>query len=331
MKRSCLIVVCLLLCVINSYSQKDSTTVNIDDKTLKVVNGNDSTRVYVNNARIKNVGHGKDTTSFRIGNKLVLITNSQDGTAIKIKKFNKNDTTANVFKNDSPEDEDSSEDICENKTDHTANYRRFKGHYAGIELGLNNYVTSGVSLLSSSPANFMSVKTSRSLDFNINIFQHSFGLISDKFGAVTGLGFEFCNYYFENNNTLGIDSATGNTVGLNYPAHDAIQITKLATIFLTVPLILEFKTNAGIHLSAGIVGSLKLGDHTKVVYNDQGASKTDKNYDDFNLNPFRYGATFRIGYNEWEIFANYTFTPLFESGKGPVLYPIAVGLALEFE
>lgn len=326
MKKTYLILAGLMLYMITLYSQADSTTVKVDDNTLTVVKDKDSTRVIVDNNTISNVEHKKDTTRLRIGNKMVIITKTANGTVINIKTKGQNDTVSDI-KNDDFED-NGYEDNNKNNYD---KHHRFKGQYAGIELALNNFADNNFSIVRNSSNSFMNIRTSRSLDFNINVFQHSFGIVSDKFGAVTGLGLELCNYYFENNNTLGKD-INGNTIGYYYNLKDtAIEKSKLATVFLTIPIIFEIKFNDGINFSAGIIGALKLGDHTKVIYTANGNEKTAKNYDDFNLNPFRYGVTARVGYHSLLVFANYYLTPLFESNKGPLLYPIAIGLALEFE
>jgi hypothetical protein len=84
--------------------------------------------------------------------------------------------------------------------------------------------------------------------------------------------------------------------------------------------------NNTINLGAGVVGALKLGSKTKVVYNDDGKEK-HKNKDDFSLNLLRWGSTVRVGYEGFQIYGTCYFTELFEAGKGPVLYPYEIGIS----
>jgi opacity protein-like surface antigen len=207
----------------------------------------------------------------------------------------------------------------------------FKGHWTGIELGLNNYLNKDYSMGPGTDAEYMSLNSSRSIDVNLNFVQHSFGIIGNRFGMVTGLGFEFYNYFFRHNNTI-----VTNDQGIigSYP-FDSIHLerSKLTMTFLTVPLLFEFQfpghlnNSHRIRIAVGVIGGLKLGSHTKVVYEQNGDKKKDKNHDDFSINPFRYGFTARLGYKHINIFSDFYPVPLFEKGKGPVLYPFSVGLA----
>ena len=105
--------------------------------------------------------------------------------------------------------------------------------------------------------------------------------------------------------------------------------------YLRVPLILEVQFPSTIrakrvYISAGVVAGLKLGSHTKVVYKADGGKSKDKNNDDFNISPFRYGVTARVGYGGFSLFGDYYFSPMFVKDKGPSLNPFTVGLALAF-
>ena len=120
-----------------------------------------------------------------------------------------------------------------------------------------------------------------------------------------------------------------------YPKNVSIDKSKLATTFLTLPILLEIQLpgehrNKRLNITTGVVFGLKLGSHTKVVYKVNGNEGTDKINNDFNINTLRYGYTARVGYGALSVFANYYATPMFEKNKGPELYPIAVGLALNF-
>ena len=82
--------------------------------------------------------------------------------------------------------------------------------------------------------------------------------------------------------------------------------------------------NKRIYLSAGVIGGLKLGSHTKVKIN----GNKSKNHDDFNINPFRYGTTARIGYKGINLFGTYYYSSFFKDGRGPQMYPFTIGIGL---
>ena len=67
--------------------------------------------------------------------------------------------------------------------------------------------------------------------------------------------------------------------------------------------------------------------NTKIKYTEAGNKSKEKNKSDFNLSPFRWGFTARVGYKWIGIYANYYMTSLFKPTMGPELYPFAAGIA----
>jgi len=267
-----------------------------------------------------------DTTKIRIGKKSIKVINDGEDTYISV--IDSKDEKNHDFDFEI-EDED-----MKFKKERKSN--KFKGHWAGIELGLNNF--------DGNVPGFMELNSNRSFNWNINVFQHSFGLFSRHVGLVTGLGFEFNNYRFDNASTLEKDN-NGFVVGLDLDSNWNVEKTKLTTIYLTCPLLLEFQIpvsndkDKNIHLSAGVIGGLKTGSYTKVKYTDNGKPGKNKTKDDFNLSPYRYGLTARVGYDGLNLFAIYYITPMFEKSnedvpyngyKGPNLNSFTIGLACPF-
>ena len=241
------------------------------------------------------------------------ILESLEGPSIDIKKY--------------PEKEDWDEN--DNEHEHSRRRSGFRGHWTGIELGYNNYLSSGKSFSMPSDIDYMTLQSSKSSNFNINFTQLSLGM-TRHFGFVTGLGLNWNNYRFDGNNSIqkGPDGIIeGLDPGLK------LEKSKLATLFLTLPVMLEIQIpveNNRLHIAAGPIGALKLGSHTKMVFED---GHTIKSWGDFSLNMLRYGATARVGYGNFQLFGTYYYTPLFQSGKGPAgndLYPFEIGVALAF-
>lgn len=253
----------------------------------------------------------KDTTKVKIGKKEVSIIEVDDQTEIRVKTIQESNFSSDM------------------KT-RMGKIRKFRGHWAGFELGFNNYLNSDFSTSLNSSMEFMELRASKSYNVNINFLQYNLRVAGDNFGLVTGMGLEFNDYKFLNENTIERNGGAVQGVDLG-PLN--LQKTKLSTTYLTVPLLVEFQTphisrNKRVYFSTGVIGGVRLGSHTKYVHFENGKKRKEKLKDDFYLSPFRYAGTFRVGYRQLNLFANYYFTPLFEKNKGPELYPFSVGFSL---
>lgn len=252
-----------------------------------------------------------DTVVVRLGKKKMVIVDSKDKTVIEI-----------------PEKGKKSDEIIEYKE-----VKKFKGHWSGFELGINGFMDKNHSMTQTGDLAWMDLKQARSWNTNINFTQYSIGFGTDKAGLVTGLGLEFNDYHFSNPITLKVENGVTVVDSSYIQAGYKVEKTKITMSHLTLPLLLEFQIPMGekrkdrIYISAGVIGGVRLGSHTKVVYDD-GSRHKDKNRSDFNIATLRYGLTARMGYKGIRLFANYYPVQLFEKGKGPELYPFSVGLVL---
>ncbi len=292
MKKVVVILFCLILST-GLYSQADTTSVKIGKKEIvKIIEGN-------------------DTMIINVGKKGLKIIESDNGTSVDFIKL---------------------DDFDESEGKERKSRKYFDGHWKGLEIGMNNYLTSDYSLALPAEAQFMELNTGKSWCVNLNLLQYDIGFGTDKVGLVTGMGLEFNNYRFDGDNSIIKDPVTREIVSLDYDAATFIEKSKLTTTYLTVPLLLEFQIPVSghkrIHISGGVIGGLKIGSHTKIIYKEDGSKQKDKINDDFNLSPLRYGVTARIGYRALKIFAIYNLTPMFESGQGPELYPVSIGFIL---
>ncbi|MEE4197714.1 MAG: outer membrane beta-barrel protein [Bacteroidales bacterium] len=292
MKKSVLFLA-MLIFALGVVAQEDSTEVEVMKKELKKQNN--------------------DTTNIRLKRKTVKIIENDEAeeTKIYVIKNNKEDWEY-IW-----EDDD-----------------RFKGSWSGFSMGLSNFVDQDFSISRSGDDEFMDLNTGKSWNMNLNIAQYSVNLVNNKFGLVTGLGLEFNYYRFDRENSIQKD-LNGVIINQDLPDTWNIEKSKFSTTYATLPILLEVHTSSsshkGIVFAAGVIGGAKLGSNTKVVYKEDGDKKKDKVRNDYNLNPFRYGITARLGVGDWLVYGTYYLTPLFEKDKGPELYPISVGLALSFE
>ena len=355
-----IIIVLLTVFSTSSYamlSNDHSSFQNTTPYAIKTPPNNDTTKISV--AKSKIVIIDNDTTikvnlsnnSTPLDNKLsfeeyenvnIEVTEGDESTRIIVRKDG--DTIKSYEMNYDFEAEGRLEDIdfdklsFDDKNSNSSNKsftfpkkkkNRFKGHWSGLEFGLNNYVTNDFSV--TPEESYMEINTGKSWNFNLNFAQFSVPLARDRFGLVSGLGLEWSNYHFSNNNNITKNTQT-HTIESNNLEGRALKMNRLQTTYLTAPLLMELQLGSGsrddrIAISAGIIGGLKLGSHTKFKSND-GKQKIK---DDFYLQSFRYGVTARVNYDFIGFYFNYYNTPLFIDGKGPELYPFAAGLILSFD
>jgi hypothetical protein len=292
----------------------------VNSDTLKETNAADTnaiTRVIVGNDIIS-VDNDKDAVNLKIGNRGVTILEAlEEGRPmVEFRNFNKEDSF----------DQDNSRNTGEERA---RRRNRFKGHWSAIELGFNNYVTSDRSVSLPSQIDYMSLHSGKSISFNINFSQLSIGL-TRHIGFVTGLGLNWNNYRFDGNNNIqkGADGIIEPLVPTGL-----LDKSKLTTLYLDLPFLLEVQIPTDHHrinVAAGPIGALKLNSHSKMVFDDGDKVKSNS---DFSLNILRYGATARVGYQNFQIYGTCYLNPLFQSGKSPAgidLYPFEVGIAFTF-
>lgn len=268
------------------------------------------TKITVGKNEIFIIEDDGDTTKLQLGSKGLSIIEGNGGYTVNVIEMDDKEK---------PKEEKVSVDKKKKKK------KKFNPHYAGFEIGLNNFLDPGYSLHT---GDFMDLNTAKSWNYNLNFLEYGIGLGTSYAGLVTGMGFEWSNYIFDANNSIQ-KGLNGNIINRPEP-YNGITKSKLSMTYLNVPLILEFQIPTGnkrIHISGGITGGVKLASKTKIKYRDGGRQKEVRK-DDFSLSPFRYGATVRIGYRAINLFANYYFSPLFGETAEPEIYPFSVGLNL---
>ena len=284
-------------------------TVNVMGK-VEVIETPESTKVTLGQNEVFIVEENGDTVRIVLGKRGISVVEGDEGTVVKVMEM-----------------------------DEVSNYKskkhkkRFRAHWAGLELGLNNYVTPDFSMTLPPEERYMDLNTGKSWNWNINVIDYGFGLGTDKVGIVSGLGFEFINYSFDGQNSIRKNPDTGVTEEYVPDYAGNITKSKMNITYLTAPLLLEFQIPAPrsrIYISAGVIGGVKLWSNTKMKYTVSGEKSKEKAKGDYNLSPLRWGLTARVGYRALGFYANYYMTSLFKTDMGPELYPFAVGLSFTF-
>lgn len=214
----------------------------------------------------------------------------------------------------------------------------FHSHLDGFGIGINTFFNNnGGTSIPVGPNgeryDLMNLNHSKSINVVLNLTSVS-QPISKYVGLTAGIGTEWHNYRFDNDITLVKEAGKVNVVALDditeYSGKN-IRKTKLTDWWLNVPVAIEFNggRDRSMYASFGVVGSILLNSHSKIVVDDHGKKK-DKVWNSFYLNPFRASLMAKLGYHDWGIYATYSLTQMFQDGKGPELYPFAAGVTLNF-
>lgn len=232
---------------------------------------------------------------------------------------------------------------------------KFNGHWAGVELGLNGYLTPDFNMSFPASQSYLDLRMEKSINVNLNFYEQNIPLSkSGTFGLVSGLGLSWNNYRFSKNTLLVSDSSE-----LKGYLMEGVSVrkSKLVNLYLTLPLYFEIqskgtKTKDKFHLAAGVVGGWRISTHTKLYFNEAskeyrlrdpetngllpfvkqtpGSSTRNivKDRGSFHQHPFKLDASVRAGWGIINLYANYSLTSMFIKDKGPELYPYAIGISL---
>ena len=208
---------------------------------------------------------------------------------------------------------DDNDDKNDEKDSKPASKITFQFIAARFDLGLSTYTDKGSYTLS--PANsFLERETWKSSNFGFEFFQMGYRF-SNHFKIYTGAGLDWNHMRLKQNITIQQDKST-----LTYVT-DAVDYKKnrFSSQYLRIPLSFQFRTNddkKGDKLNFVIgpeIGFL-LNGKVKQVSSENGK---DKFKDDYNLNPFRYGAFARLGYGGMGVYVKYYGNDVFADGQGP--------------
>ncbi len=208
--------------------------------------------------------------------------------------------------------------------------KKSEPHWAGVDLGFTMLMNSNFATDFPNDKHWEN-DPARSQTWNLNILEHKFNFGTPYVGLTTGLGFSFTSVAFKDNYVL-MDSPDS-----LYAVIDTVNSyskNKLRASYLTVPLLLEFNTNAdadkSFYFAAGVIGGVRLTSKVKRKGEFDGKNFTQKNKGKYGLNPFRLDAAVRMGYSHFGVFANYNLLSMFDEGKTVPVYPLTFGLSLNF-
>jgi hypothetical protein len=298
----------ILTFLMPAQAQQDTTKVKVLSKKIIEVNEDASgkTEVTLLDGKINILDNsGNDTTSIRIGRRNIEIVEEGGRTDVSIHRIEKDENERGWRRG-----------------------KHFDGHWSGFELGFNGLANKDYSLYPPTDADFMELDQPKSMEVNLNFLEYNILLNDNSIGLVTGMGFSMNNYRFDNDLTIA-KGTNGNVEPRYATEEEKMEKSKLTVSYLTVPLLLEFQIPVNgrsnrLFISAGLIGGINLGSHTKIKYDDS----KEKERGSFNINPFKCSATVRAGLKDLSLYASYGLTPLFKEDKGPELFPFSIGISL---
>ncbi len=290
-----------------------------ENENLKVETNNygDTTKVKIAGIRVEVIDD--DSTKITIGNRRLTVTEDGNVKWCKVKK------------------------------------RKFNGHWAGFELGINGYLTEDFNMKFRPEDEYMDMDMGKGYQVNMNFYEQNIALSKNQeWGMLTGIGLQWNNYRFRRATTLNPDSAY--LVGY---IDDGISVrkSKLAIAYLQIPLLFEWQNQTlrkrnSFHVSLGVILGVRLWSWQKKYYNELNKDytltqykpstgeyedvwyRTSPNYskthtyDDFHLQPFKADASLRVGWGFINLFATYNMISMFRKDKGPDLHQFAAGITL---
>lgn len=207
---------------------------------------------------------------------------------------------------------------------------RAEAHWAGLDFGFSMLMNQQFAPeFTNNP--YWETDAARSQVWNLNLLEHKFRLYKDYIGITTGLGFSFTSAAFTDNYLL-LNNA--DTLFAEMDTTLVYSKNKLKASYLTVPLLLEFCTNAdankSFYLATGVVGGVRIASKIKRAGEFDGKDFTQTVKGIYGLNPFKLDATVRMGFSSFGAFASYSLLPLFDTGKTVEVYPLTFGLSMNF-
>jgi hypothetical protein len=242
----------------------------------------------------------------------ITVDNGGDTTRIKLRK-----KTIIIIEDDDEDDE---------KGD-----RNGEGHWTGFGINTNGFLNADGKIAIGDAAGFLELDHARSIGFNFNLVEKRFPIFREYVGLTTGLGIQWNRFALKNN--VDVMVSADSTYGVENTTVD-FKKNVLRSTYLQIPLLLEITTNKdndkAWHISAGVVGGIRIGSSLKTKWEDAGKTNKDKVISNYNFNPFDAHATAIIGYGDINLYVNYGLTQVFEKDKGPNFSPVSAGILFNF-
>ncbi|WP_026898860.1 outer membrane beta-barrel protein [Daejeonella oryzae] len=199
--------------------------------------------------------------------------------------------------------------------------------FSRIDIGLSTYLDNGSFTLSDANS-YLERETWKSSNFGFEVFQMGYRFNS-YFKIYLAAGLDWNHMRLKENITFQKKQPT-----LTY-VDETIDFKKnrFSSQYLRVPLGFQLRTKDDekgnkVNFVFGPEVGFLINGKLKQVSNERGKEKFK---DDYNFEPFRYGAFGRLGYGGMGVYAKYYFNDVFAEGQGPADFKnLSFGLMFGF-
>jgi opacity protein-like surface antigen len=201
------------------------------------------------------------------------------------------------------------------KVESSSKRDRLKLHLTAtrFDFGISTYLDNG-SLTLSPENSFLEYETAKSRNFGFDFLEMGFR-INEHFKIYTGAGLDWNHIRLKQNITFQKSKPT-----LSYVTETVdFKKNRFSSQYLRIPLSFQFRSKVykkgdRIQFVIGPEVGFLLNGKVKQVSKEKGKEKFK---DDYNFNPFRYGAVARLGYGGLGIYFKYYGNDVFAEGQGP--------------
>lgn len=169
------------------------------------------------------------------------------------------------------------------------------------------------------------LQLSRSHNFTVNLFDYHKQIKNSNWLVVSGVGFEFSRYHFQENAALtrrdGVTFFEPAPEGINYNS------SKLLVYYVTFPLLVEYQVSK-MHVSGGVVGFLKYYSKSQVNFYTENGRQVVNMGRDLNIRPFDLRFRLQAGIGNISIYGYYAPFSMFGKDRGPDLRTYTIGVMI---
>lgn len=184
-------------------------------------------------------------------------------------------------------------------------------------------------------ANDFKLKTGKSSNLNIWVVMQRLNLVKHYVNLKYGIGVEFNNYRFKSDisfNEGGVNPYnSAQNINHAFVFRDSINFSKnkLAADYVTVPLMLNFRTNPnyadkGLSVSAGVSMGYLFNSRNKQISGERGKLKNKGDYD---LKQWKLSYVGELGLGKIRLYGSYVPESIFENGLNMMPYNVGIRLS----